>query len=150
MNFRMMILILLFLLPPAGCSGPAEQAGEKLDQQVSQARGRVKELEERIKENRLKIEETRKALAELHQQLEAAKQELEQTRQERQRILQEMEPSRKEDGPAPPRIEGRGGRKLRAGAAEKSSRQAGFIVPKAQGGTSRISGNEGRPGGVGA
>ena len=89
MNFRI-ILICFFLIFLTGCEGPAEQAGENLDEQVTAARKEVEDLKRQVDDYKQTIKQTREELADSKEQLALARQELEETKLSRQEILQQM------------------------------------------------------------
>ena len=90
MNFRI-IMICFFLILLTGCKGPAEQAGENLDAQVTSARKEVADLKRQVDDYKQTIKQTRDELADSKKQLTLARNELEEIKLSRQKILQKME-----------------------------------------------------------
>ncbi|MGB3212510.1 MAG: hypothetical protein WBB19_17550 [Desulforhopalus sp.] len=90
MNFRTFLICLILVLI-IGCDGPAEQAGENLDAEVTAARNEVAELKQQIEDYKQAIKQTREELAASKEQLTLAQKEMEETKMSRQKILKEME-----------------------------------------------------------
>ncbi len=91
-------LCFLFLLLP-GCDGPAEEAGEKIDETVEKQKENLEDAKNEITEAREEIEELKDELAQARQERDEAKTRLEEAEQERQRILKEMEQEQSDSGP---------------------------------------------------
>lgn len=85
------LCFLFFLLP--GCDGPAEEAGEKIDESVQKQKEQFEEADKEIAEAKAEIENLRKELTQARQERDEAKARLEEAKQERQQILKAMEPS---------------------------------------------------------
>ena len=90
------LLIVLVLLLPAGCNGPAEEAGEKLDAQVEKIRQETADLKQQMVDYRQQIKEARQELEATRKELEAAKTELVRLQQNREDIITEMQKLEKE------------------------------------------------------
>jgi hypothetical protein len=87
-------LCFFFLLLP-GCDGPgpAEEAGEKIDESVQMQQGQFEEAEKEMAKAKAEIEKLRNELTQARQERDEAKARLDAAEQERQRILKEMEQS---------------------------------------------------------
>jgi F0F1-type ATP synthase membrane subunit b/b' len=83
------LFFLFFLLP--GCNGPAEEAGEKIDETVQEQQGQFDEAEKEIAKAKAEIENLRNDLTQARLERDEAKAGLEKAEQERRRILKEME-----------------------------------------------------------
>ncbi|MDW7772608.1 MAG: hypothetical protein SCH71_06920 [Desulfobulbaceae bacterium] len=92
------ILIALLLVLPAGCKGPAEEAGEELDSRVDDIRKETKEIKEQIGDYKQQIDQARSDLETSRQELEESKAELEQLRQTRDEIITEMKKLEQDPG----------------------------------------------------
>lgn len=92
MNSRtLLISLFLSLILITGCDGPAEQAGEDLDAQVTATQSEVAEIKQQITDHEQTIAQTREELAAGKEELAIAKKELEEMKLSRDEILQQME-----------------------------------------------------------
>jgi chromosome segregation ATPase len=87
------LCFLFFLLPGCENSGPAEKAGEKIDETVQKQEEQFEEAKNEIAKAKAEIENLKNDLARARQERDEAKVRLEEAEQERQRILKEMEQS---------------------------------------------------------
>lgn len=90
--FRVTLILFLFLLP-VGCDGPAEEAGEEVDETVQMQKEKLDKAQDEIAEAKAEITELQEELAEARQERDEAKNKLDESEQQRQRILQEIEQS---------------------------------------------------------
>lgn len=96
MQWKMLLMAALLLLP-LGCNGPAEEAGEELDEQVEQIRQESVELQQQISDYTAQIAQAREELKTTRSELQAAKKELAELRQQRDQIIAEMESLQQKD-----------------------------------------------------
>lgn len=97
------ILIGVFILFLVGCKGPAEKAGENLDDQVAEVRKEVEFLQQQIENYEQVIEDTRRELESSKAQLAKSRQDLVESRQSRHEILQQIKNAQQpEPASAPP------------------------------------------------
>mgnify|MGYP001036180100 CR=1 FL=1 len=82
-----------FAVALSGCDGPAEEAGEEVDEAVQMQKEQLEDSQEEIAEAKARIEELKEDLAEARQERDQAKTRLEKSEQDRQRILKEIEQS---------------------------------------------------------
>jgi len=87
------LCFLFFLLPGCDSPGPAEKAGERIDETVQMQKGQFEEAEKKIAAAKSEIEMLKNELTQARQERDEAKVRLEKAELERQRILREMEPS---------------------------------------------------------
>jgi chromosome segregation ATPase len=88
---RKTLMLCFFVLVITGCDGPAENAGEDLDEKVSAALNEVADLKRQIEGYKLTIKDTREELAASKEQLAIAREQMEELKQSRQEVLQQIE-----------------------------------------------------------
>lgn len=84
---------LFFVVALSGCDGPAEEAGEEVDEAVQMQKEQLEETQEEIAEAKAQIKDLQEELAEARQERDEAKAGLENSERKRQRILKEIEQS---------------------------------------------------------
>jgi len=89
---RVTLIVFLFLLP-VGCDGPAEEAGEEVDETVEMQKEKLDKARDEIAEAKAEIKELQEELAAARRERDEAKNRLDESEQQRQRILQEIEQS---------------------------------------------------------
>jgi len=98
--FCKILIACILVLFVAGCDGPAEEAGGKVDQVVEQQRERIKDAEQQITEARKEIKNLQQELAQAKEERQHAEELLMQARQERQQALDEMAKITNQKSPA--------------------------------------------------
>lgn len=84
LTYPLLVLFLPVFLFLAGCDGPAEKAGQEIDETVEQQR-------EKFQETEAEIERLREELAQVKKENQKAEEELAIARQLRQQALDEMQ-----------------------------------------------------------
>ena len=90
--FRVTLILFLFLLP-VGCDGPAEEAGEEVDETVEMQTEKLDKAQHEIAEAKAEIKELQEELAAARKERDEAQKRLNESESQRQRILQEIEQS---------------------------------------------------------
>ena len=88
-----LLALAFFIVLLQGCDGPAEEAGEEVDEAVQMQKEQLEDAQEKIAEAKAQIEDLQEELTEARQERDQARARLEESEQERQRILAEMERS---------------------------------------------------------
>ncbi len=81
------LAVLLF----AGCDGPAEQAGEKVDERIQQQKEQIKDTEGEIAEAKQEIKKLQEELVQAEKESRQAQEQLNIAREERRQALAEMQ-----------------------------------------------------------
>jgi septal ring factor EnvC (AmiA/AmiB activator) len=101
MRFHKTVLVALLPVLLSCCDGPAEEAGERLDSRVEQARQEAAELKLQVDKYRQEIDRARRELEETKQELESARAELKELRRNRDQVISDIQ-KLEQQGAGPP------------------------------------------------